>query len=223
MNPKRTDWCGAQVALRRCGQPLPHTKLLYLKLRDRVAEPLELEIAGSVPEVCSRHGRPAVRRRPFRTEFYDTRNHPRSARSFMAGRSLQRMPPTSTILVGEWPVCERCEHSAQQWHRVGVVLLWVMAAIFAAFVVAVGAGWVGMKPPEAVVMALAAAFFPGTLPIGLVVAALCLRKGSLPAKFLNINDGLLLNVKAHPDFCATLRTSPGLDGTSCTLGRQVDL
>ncbi|MBF6088628.1 hypothetical protein IU438_23645 [Nocardia cyriacigeorgica] len=29
------------------------------------------------------------------------------------------------------------------------------------------------------------------------------------AKFLSVDDGLLLNVKAHPDFCAALRATPG--------------
>ncbi|BDT86464.1 hypothetical protein [Nocardia cyriacigeorgica] len=216
MNRKLTDRSHAQIKLRRCRQPLPDTRLLYLKRPDRVVEPLELEIAGGVPEVCSNHGRAAVTLRPFRTQFFDTRKHPRAARSFLAGRNLNTIPPVSTVLVGAWPVCARCEHSARWWRRIGVALLWAMAAIFAAFVVVVAAGWAGAKVPIAVAMVLVFAFFPGSLPIGLVVALWCLRKCGRPAKFQCVDDGLLLNVTAHPDFCAASRASPGRDGASYT-------
>lgn len=131
------------------------------------------------------------------------------------------MPPVSTILVGEWPVCAQCVQSARWWRRVGVALLWGMAAIFAAFVVVVAAAWAGWKAPVAVAIGLVLAFFPGSLPIGMVIALRCLKKSREPAKFLSVDDGLLLNVKAHPDFCAALRETPGRGGTSYTAGSEL--
>ncbi|BDU05193.1 hypothetical protein FMUBM48_14560 [Nocardia cyriacigeorgica] len=129
----------------------------------------------------------------------------------MAGRNLNAMPPVSTILVGEWPACARCEHAARWWRRIGVALLWVMAAIFAAFVGIIAAGWAGTKAPVAVAMALVWAFFPGSLPIGMVVAVWCLKKSREPAKFLGIDDDLRLNLNAHLDFCTALSATRGRD------------
>lgn len=60
--------------------------------------PLELELAQLLPGVCTMHGRAAVSRLLVRSNFYETRVHPRNPHG---GNQLgRRFAPVSTIVVG---------------------------------------------------------------------------------------------------------------------------
>lgn len=136
---RSADGNEATVRLRRCRTPLPHTRMLYQKTVPRSVVPLELKLAEELPDVCARNGRPAVERRHVRTSFYDTAHHPRSHRSGVANWATKQLAPVSTILVGMWPVCDRCERSRRCYRAAGFVLLMVMAAnliVLAALVIA---------------------------------------------------------------------------------------
>ncbi|SUE26649.1 Uncharacterised protein [Nocardia farcinica] len=80
-----------------------------------------------------------------------------------------------------------------------------MGANLLVLVVLIVAAWVGWKADfDTVVQPLVWAFFPGTVPIGLGVVALLLRKRVEPAVFRPIYDERFAFVRAHPRFRAAV-------------------
>ncbi|WP_433662258.1 hypothetical protein ACQPW1_08935 [Nocardia sp. CA-128927] len=205
-------WTGADdatVRLRRCREPLPHTKLLYRDSVARTVDPLELELAQELPDLCSRHGRPASARKPIRVPFYDTKQHPRFHRTSVENWHSRVLSPMSTILVGDWPVCDRCERSGRNSRRIAAVLAAVMAANLLILTILIVAAWAGYKADfQTVVEPLVWAFFPGSIPLGACAVLLLLRSGTQPAVFRPIYDERFAFVQAHPRFRAALQAIP---------------
>ncbi|WP_157107786.1 hypothetical protein [Nocardia amikacinitolerans] len=204
----RTDGGNAVVRLRRCSESLPLTQMLYQNTVPRTVAPLELEIAQSLPDLCSRHGRPAVSRQSIRVCFYDTRLHPRSPRAGIANPATKQLAPVSTIVVGRWPVCERCERSTHRYRRIAAVLMSLMAVNLAALLIVVTAGWVGFDV-DALIPPLVWAFFPGSVPLGLAAAVWLVNKGIEPVTFRPIDDERFASVQAHPNFRAAIQAAAG--------------
>jgi hypothetical protein len=197
------------VRLHRCREPLPHTELLYQDVVSRTVEPLELEIARELPDICSRHGRPEVSRKPIRVCFYDSRHHPRFHRITVEKWPTKQLSPMSTILVGDWPVCDRCERSGRRFRRIAAVLAAVMAANLLILTILIVAAWAGLEADfQTVIQPLVWAFFPGSIPIGIVVVVMLLRQGTEPVVFRPIYDERFAFVRAHPRFRAALQAIP---------------
>ncbi|MFC6011023.1 hypothetical protein [Nocardia lasii] len=198
----------ARIGIRRCQKPLPLTRMLYLKDDRRTVEPLELEIAEQLPDVCSAHGQSAVSRKPIRVIFYDTKRHPRSPHASAEGRP-PRIAPISTILVGQWPVCDRCTQAGRRKRQVARLLIAVMVANFAVLTVLIAAAWAGFKADFAYVQPLIWGFFPGSVPIGMVVAVWLYKRESEPVTFRPIDGDEFAFVRAHPKFRAALPSGGG--------------
>ncbi|MFI6219979.1 hypothetical protein ACIBEH_05425 [Nocardia salmonicida] len=202
------------VRIRRCREPLPSTKLLYLKGQPRTVEPLELEIDQQLPEICSRHGRAAVSNKPVRACFYDTRQHPRAPRVGRANRKRNlldgpdKLSPCSTILVGVWPICDLCERSGRRYRRVAKALLSIMAVNLIGMLIAFGMRWAGLEFEDSLVVPVALAVFPGSIPIGLLVVWL-FKQGLEPVQFRPISDERMVFVHAHPCFRTAVLAMPG--------------
>ncbi|MGW5921647.1 hypothetical protein ACWFPY_21895 [Nocardia fluminea] len=202
------------VRLRRCHKPLPSTKLLYLKGQPRTVEPLELEIDQQLPEICSRHGRPAVSHKAVRACFYDTKQHPRAPRIGRANRERNlldgpdKFSPCSTILVGVWPTCDLCERSGRRYRGVAKAFLSTMAVNLAGLLIALGMRWAGLEFEDSFVVPMALAVFPGSIPIGLLMVWL-FKQGLEPVQFRPISDERMAFVHAHPGFRAAVLAMPG--------------
>jgi len=201
----------ATIRLQRCREPLPDTSLLYMKVSGaRTVEPLELEVAQQIPDICSRHGLPASTQRPLRVHFYDTSKHPRSPRFGPVKWYDKRPSPVSTILVGSWPYCDRCLRTDRRGRRAAMVPITVMAVNLLAFLLVVAAGWLGLWLDELrpFVIPLALGVFPGSIPIGAAVAVWLFRMGTESAAcFFPIDDERFVRVEAHPGFCAAIETA----------------
>ncbi|MBH0775598.1 hypothetical protein [Nocardia bovistercoris] len=198
------------VRLRRCREPLPNTATLWLVTPRRLrVEPLELELAQPLPDVCAVHGRPASAREPTRTYLYDTDIHPRFHRTAVE-RDLAKVirlrpietAPVSTIVVGEWPTCDRCHRTSLRYKRLALALLWLMAADLVALVIAVVADIDALIPP------LALGLLPGSFPLGLVALILLLKKSSKRVTFRPIYDERFAFIAAHANFRAALNHPP---------------
>lgn len=198
------------IALRRCRDPLANTGTLWVKTtRPLRVEPLELEVARPLPEVCARHGRPAESRVLVRSCFYDTDQHPRfphrvpSRRPYDAASPLPRYvpPPVSTIVVGEWPTCARCRRKSGLHRWLSRLLLWIMAAnLFAVVFIAV----TDVCPVQP---ALVLGVFPGSL-LGLVIYFRLRKKVVQPVTFRPIYDERFVFIRAHARFRRALAAMP---------------
>lgn len=206
------------IRLRRCIDPLPNTSAYWMKTdRPLSVEPLELEIAQQLPNVCPGHGRPAVARALLQTYFYDTELHPRFHRQRL-GRDMAIKPltlnpsttsaPVSTIVVGEWPICDRCVRISQRYRRLSRLLLWLMATNLVAVIV------VSVADIDVLLAPLVFALFPGSL-FGLVVFFLLRNKAAQRVTYRPIYDERFAFVQAHPHFCEALeedsRRHPSLE------------
>ncbi|MEU2257945.1 hypothetical protein [Nocardia xishanensis] len=205
------------IRLRRCRDPLPNTGSLWMKTgRSLRVEPLELEVAQPLPDVCPRHGRPAVSRSEVRACFYDTDLHPRFHHSALA-RDLVKLvwlkqeatAPVSTIIVGEWPVCDRCVRTARRYRWLARSLMLLMAANLVAVVI------VSVANIESLLAPLVLALFPGSL-LGLVVFFFLIGKSAQRVTYRPIYDERFAFVRAHARFRAAIeqhpRYRPPLDG-----------
>ncbi|MET8776786.1 hypothetical protein ABZV58_17425 [Nocardia sp. NPDC004654] len=198
------------IKLRRCREPLPNTRAHWMKTdRPLRVEPLELEIAQPLPDVCPGHGRSAVSRSAVRACFYDTDLHPRfhssnlprdMAKTVVSPRRLG-ISPVSTIVVGEWPVCDRCVRTARLYRWLARALLLLMAVNLVAVVIASVANIDPLLGP--VVLAL----FPGSL-LGLVVVVHLFRKSAQRVTYRPIYDERFAFVQAHPRFRAAIEQDP---------------
>ncbi|WP_433713656.1 hypothetical protein ACQP2U_05310 [Nocardia sp. CA-084685] len=206
------------IRLRRCQAPLPNTGSLWRKTPRRLrVEPLELEIAQSLPDLCPGHGLPAVSRNHVRASFYDTELHPRfhrTARERDLGKNLFTggvvpVAPVSTILVGEWPVCDRCVRTSGRYRWAARSLLWLMVANLVAVVI------VSVAHVDPLLIPLVLALFPGSIPLGLVVVIHLFGKSAQRVTYRPICDERFAFVQAHPRFRAAIeqdpRYSPSLD------------
>lgn len=195
------------VQLRRCAQPLPDTAFFWRKTgRPLRVPPLELEIAQPLPDICVRHGRPAVSRRRTTWQFYDTATHPRHPRLTMDyvakgyfSPKWQQPAPVSTLLVGEWPVCDRCVSSGRGYEWFARILLGVICGGVLVFLLST------LKfdyPPvvSGLVMLLT--------PIALFLTLLISSKGGNQVTRLPIDDERLLRIRVHPNFRAALQHIP---------------
>lgn len=191
---RRNQASGVAIRLRRCAQPLPWTGLRWMKHARRLRVPaLELEFAQPLPDVCSRHGRPAVSHQTVHAAFHDNMFHHRHPRSIDFHRHL---PPLSTALAGDWPVCDRCVRSRRRCYGLAGFLLVAMVANLVALCIVVALDYDSLTVP------LAVALLPGSLPFGLVIAVALFSKGQTPMKFRPIDDERFVYVDAHPDFRA---------------------
>ncbi|MGW4739596.1 hypothetical protein [Nocardia xishanensis] len=198
------------IRLRRCRKALPNTGSLWRKTDRRLhIEPLELEVAQPLPDVCARHGRPAVSRSEVRACFYDTDLHPRFHRSAFE-RDLAKLvwlrmvtgAPVSTILDGEWPVCDRCVRTTRRYRWLARALLWVMAVNLVAVVI------VSVANIDLLLVPLVLALFPGSIPLGLVVFILLANKSTQRVTYRPIYDERFAFVQAHPRFRAAIEQDP---------------
>ncbi|WP_054814838.1 hypothetical protein [Nocardia arizonensis] len=115
----------------------------------------------------------------------------------------------STILIGDWPVCDRCEQSGRRYRRIAAVLATVMAANLLVLAILIIAGWAGLEADlQTVVRPLVWAFFPGSIPIGIGVAAWLASRSIAPVVFRPIYDERFAFVQAHPRFRTALQAIP---------------
>ncbi|WP_433663060.1 hypothetical protein ACQPW1_13550 [Nocardia sp. CA-128927] len=164
---------------------------------------LALELSRPLPDVCCRHGRPAVERRPGVVRFHQgTHGRVQStwATSFFWGlRHYRRMPEGNTELHGDWPVCKRCLWQTLVFRLIGYVfaLLGIIAAV--ALWMAAQAGIIKEIPMLVVLI-----FFPGWLPCGLVVAASAFGRATRYVRIRPIVDRATVVIRAHPNFAAAV-------------------
>ncbi|WP_431962135.1 hypothetical protein [Nocardia sp. bgisy134] len=197
------------IKLRRCRDPLPNTRSLWTKKDPALrVEPLELEIAQPLPDVCPGHGRPAVSRSHVRACFYDTDLHPRFHRTAAErgiGKALStgssEIAPVSTILVCDWPVCDRCVRTARRYRWLARSLLLLMAANLVAVVV------VSVANIDPLLIPLVLTLFPGSL-LGLVVVVHLFNKSAQRVTYRPICDERFAFVQAHARFCAAIEQDP---------------
>ncbi|MEV0061847.1 hypothetical protein [Nocardia sp. NPDC050718] len=210
------------VCLSRCQERLPNngegSPWLKHALRPLSVEPLELEIAQPLPDVCPRHGRPAVSRTPVRALFYDTSTHPRFHNQAVV-RELVRAPwrtlvgaytpaRVSTIVAGTWPVCDRCVRASELYRKIARLLLWLTAANIIALIL------VSVANIDALVPLLALALFPGSLPGLLMIAVLLQKKTVRTVRFRPIYDERFAFIQAHPNFSQALEQDLRVHPTS---------
>lgn len=203
----------AAVRLRRCAQPLPGTKNLWVKgPRPLRVEPLELEVAEPLPDICPEHGQTAVSRRPMEMRFYDTEKHPRSPH-LMPGpvfkdmsRPKGQMPsPLSTIVVGDWPVCEQCLAVSRRYLRVSTLLfislgVAALAGVVTLWVVPVFTDFDPKAGPYPMVFGLGCILLPLLALLVLLIGA----KGGEWVTYRSLDDEQFLSIKAQPSFRAAL-------------------
>ncbi|MGV9613173.1 hypothetical protein [Nocardia xishanensis] len=198
------------IRLRRCREPLPNTRSLWMKTdRPLRVEPLELEVAQPLPDVCARHGRPEVSRSEVRACFYDTDLHPRFHHSAFVRdlvktlKSLRRvgLNPVSTIVVGEWPVCDRCVRTARRYRWLARSLMLLMAANLVAVVI------VSVASIDPLIAPLVLTLFPGSL-LGLVAFFFLIGKGAQRVTYRPIYDERFAFVQAHAGFRAAIEQDP---------------
>ncbi|MGW0249217.1 hypothetical protein ACWDYH_21560 [Nocardia goodfellowii] len=174
-----------------------------------MAPALELEIDQPLPPLCSRHGRPEISRRQIRVPFFDSHTRRRSASAMpeLSAETMLRQPEflqkiVSTVVVGEWPVCDRCVRAARLGRRIAQFLYAVMAANLVAFVIVAAVKF------EPLIIPISAALFPGSLPIGLLAAVWIAKKGSESVVFRPIYDVRFIFAQAHPRFRAAIDEDP---------------
>ncbi|HLS78902.1 MAG TPA: hypothetical protein VK083_19150 [Nocardia sp.] len=207
--PDLDDWYErTTLRLRRCEEPLPGTTLLYDdRPNHRTVEPLELEIAQPLPDVCSQHGLPAPARMPLRAHFFDSRRHPRSPRYARTTWYSKEVAPISTIVVGSWPACGKCLRSARLSRRIAGVLVTMMAVNICALLLVGAAGWLGLWVDELRPLAipLALGVFPVSVPLVLMLAVkLYSRSVRAIVHFDPIADESFATLQAHPAFRAAV-------------------
>lgn len=196
----------ATLILRRSPAAQQYRDVHWNKKRDSPLNvpPLELELAQPLPDLCPTHGRAAVSRLLVRSNFYETRAHPRNPHG---GNQLgRRVAPVSTIVVGKWPLCDRCRRRLQWYHAAAGILVLLMALNL---IVLIAVGLMGNYEPLIVPMVVGV--FPGSLPIGTVLALVLFDRGNPRVMLRPIDDERTLSVDAHPDFTAALhqmRPSP---------------
>ncbi len=105
--------------------------------------------------------------------------------------------PVSTILVGEWPVCDRCVRTARRYRWLARSLLLLMAANLVAVVIVSVANIDSLLPP------LVLALFPGSL-LGLVVVVHLFNKSAQRVTYRPIYDERFAFVQAHARFRAAI-------------------
>ncbi|WP_167659882.1 hypothetical protein [Nocardia mangyaensis] len=171
--------------------------------------PLELEIAEPLPNMCSRHGEPAVDRHPFRAIFYETQTHPRfhlpspgDRREDFTRMEWNRAAPVSTIIVGDWPVCAQCMHAAIRYRRLARALWTVLAIIAVPAILMAVIGGRGYQWPIELSMLLC----PAVILLPILIRRL-VGEQEEPVKFRPIYDERFAFVEAEPRFRAAIEQS----------------
>ncbi|MCX0271065.1 hypothetical protein NLM24_10175 [Nocardia zapadnayensis] len=169
-------------------------------------ETFSLELADPLPEVCPRHGRPAVSRKSEVIQFWRT---PRGIEQVTAGLFFRmllrrilatlalrafRLPTTVATLHGTWPVCGRCVTRSAVLRWVAYLFGFAGIAMIIAFFVANQLG-VSRIPVGFVV-----AFFPGWLPCGLLVAYAAYQASRDLVHFDTLTDRENPMLRVPPDF-----------------------
>lgn len=106
-----------------------------------VTLPAELvQEPGNLPEHCSRHGRPAVKRADFPLRV---RKRPAAGGATLTNAALsagrtERMNRPRSLLVRGWPLCQACVRSRMAWFTATIVLFFGgLVAFFGALAVQV--------------------------------------------------------------------------------------
>lgn len=197
-NHETTD---ATIPLRRRSSSRSDAGPLLRMSRRRLtgnAVPLDLEFAQPLPSVCTAHGRPAVAWVAVRSVFYETAVHPRDPK--LSFHAPHRYPPPSTVVDGDWPICDLCSRYRRRYRVLAGLLAIVMVAnLVAVLVVARIVHHEPLIPP------LALGVFPGSIPIGLLVMLWLYSKGAPRMKLRPIDDERFLRVAAHPNFGAAVQ------------------
>ncbi|MFC4377506.1 hypothetical protein ACFO5K_25830 [Nocardia halotolerans] len=81
-----------------------------------------------------------------------------------------------------------------------------MIANFAVLAVLIAAAWAGFKADFSLVQPMIWAFFPGSLPLGMLLTAWLYKRTSEPVKFRPIDSDAFAFAYAHPGFHAALNT-----------------
>ncbi|NKY58144.1 hypothetical protein [Nocardia flavorosea] len=159
--------------------------------------PLDLEFAQPLPSVCAAHGRPAVAWVSMRSVFYETAVHPRDPK--LSFHAPHRYPPPSTVVDGDWPICDLCSGYRRRYRGLAGLLAIVMVAnLIAVVVVARIVHYDPLIPP------LALGVFPGSIPLGLLVMSWLYKKGDPRMTLRPIDDERFLRVAVHPKFGAAV-------------------
>ncbi|MFI6998753.1 hypothetical protein [Nocardia sp. NPDC050175] len=171
--------------------------------RSAVPGYLTLELSRPLPDVCGRHGQPAVERRPGVVRFHEgTHGRVQStwATNFFWGLlHYRRTPDGNTELHGDWPVCKYCVWQSRVLRLIGYVF--ALSGIVAIVVLwmAAQAGAVDEISMLAVLL-----FFPGWLPGGLVVAVSAFGRATRYVRIRPIVDSTMVLIRAHPNFAAAV-------------------
>ncbi|WP_405179352.1 hypothetical protein OG225_36780 [Nocardia sp. NBC_01377] len=112
-------------------------------------------------------------------------------------------PPVSTMVVGEWPVCDRRERVSLRYHLLARALLLFMAIDLIGVVI------VSVADIDALRVPLGLGLVPGSFPIGLVLFVLLLGRSARKVVFRPIYDERFAFVRAHPDFRAAIGQDDG--------------
>lgn len=170
----------------------------------------EVELCEPLPDVCSRHGLPAIGRRSEVVLFHEgTRGReqltPNSTFRTLAYKMFSLGPnrlEINTCLRGEWPVCHRCLRSSRRCRRIARSIVIVGLLCVAGLVIARILGLT-----SAVMVSLAVVVFPGWIPAGLLVASMLHRRANTFIWFRPIVAEDTVVVEAHPGFAAAMAGS----------------
>ncbi|WP_416564326.1 hypothetical protein [Nocardia testacea] len=163
--------------------------------------PLELELAESLPDVCSEHGLPSVESRPF---VVNSMGQPGSEiptmRGFLGSIKLPWKPGENyrvqARLRFECPACEYCLYEVRRFRRRALLALSAVVLTLAALVAAV------LFEVEQLYVPLGFAAVPGCFPIASAVGLIAWMRSDYFADVWLTDSTEQLIVSAHPDFVA---------------------
>lgn len=94
--------------------------------------------AGRVPDHCSQHGLPAVRRKDFAIPSRPaiTTSHWSNLTKGMNARLWEWMQKVKHVRVRGWPLCQRCLNARMPWMPLAMLMFWGGAAWIVGLVVA---------------------------------------------------------------------------------------
>lgn len=170
----------------------------------------EVELCGPLPDVCSRHGLPAIDRRSEVIHFHEGSQGreqltPNSTFRTLACKMFSfgsNRLEINTCLRGEWPVCRRCLQSSRRFRKIGRSIIIAGLICIAGLIIARILGL-----PSVVMVSLAVAVFPVWIPAGLLAASMLHRRANTFIWFRPIVAEDTVVVEAHPRFAAAMASS----------------
>lgn len=188
-------------------------------------ETFVLQLVDELPDVCTRHGEAAIKKRDKdfdfrrktvrrsaeqqwvqRTPSYEVRLLLRGFYRIATFRWVEVNPP-STVLEGTWPICAKCKRTSQLcWYTGHAIVLLGLAAIL----VILAATQTTTSDHLPVVLVLAV--FPGWGLFGLIAAYLLYRRSTTFVLFRPIVDLESVRIRAHPQFVEAFKSRRSVSG-----------